>query len=122
MNSDAVLLRYYSCVDAGDDASALALVHPDAALSITIFGSTTEGDGKQAFVDYLAGRGAVSRRHEVARAQVDRDVEFVAGAVVNEDDSVPGYFLAAATVRDGLIVRYQVTMDRAFALAPRPTA
>lgn len=120
MTSDSILTRYYACVDAGDDAGALALVHEDAALSITIFGSTTEGHGKQAFVDYLAGRGAVSRRHEPARVQVDRDVEFVAGAVVNEDDSVPGYFLAAATVQDGLIRRYQVMMDQSFALAPRP--
>lgn len=120
MNVDSILTRYYSCVDAGDDAGALALVHPDAALSITIFDSTRQGEGKQAFVDYLAGRGAVSRKHEVARVQVDGDVEFVAGAVVNEDDSVPGYFLAAATVRDGLILRYQVVMDRSFVLAPRP--
>ncbi|GAA1724348.1 nuclear transport factor 2 family protein [Aeromicrobium alkaliterrae] len=118
--TDSILTRYYGHVDAGDDAGALALVADDAALSMTIFDSTTQGEGKQAFVDYLAGRGAVSRTHEVARVQVDGDVEFVAGAVVNEDDSVPGYFLAAATVRDGLIVRYQVIMDATFQLAPRP--
>lgn len=120
MNVNSVLLRYYELVDSGRDDAALELVHPDASMSITIFDNTTSGEGRQAFADYLAGRGSVSRRHEAARVQVDRDVEFVAGAVVNEDDSVPGYFLGAATVRDGLITRYQVIMDKTFQLAPRP--
>ncbi len=120
MSNESVLVNYYAKMDAGDAEGALALIDPAATFSITIFGNTTEGNGRGAFADYIAGRGSVSRRHEPARVQIGDDIEFVAGAVVNEDDSVPGYFLGAATVKNGLITRYKVIMDQDYQLAPRP--
>jgi hypothetical protein len=115
----ATLVRYYERVDAGQIDAAMELVAPDATFSIVLPGGAIRGAGRSGLVDYLSGRGDVVRRHVTQRTAVAEDVEFVYGAVVEDDTTTTGYFLAAVRINeDGLIAAYQVAFDPEHALFP----
>ena len=113
------LVRYYAAVDAGDLDTAMSLVSPDVRFAILLPGRDVRGQGRQGLLDYLGGRGDVVRRHVPRRESVSDDLEFVYGAVVEDDLTTTGHFLAAARVgEDGLITGYQVAFDPELALLP----
>lgn len=113
------LVQYYAAVDAGDLDTAMSLVSPDVRFAILLPGRDVRGQGREGLLDYLAGRGAVVRRHVPRRESVSEDLEFVYGAVVEDSMTTTGHFLAAARVgEDGLITGYQVAFDPDLALLP----
>ncbi len=113
------LVRYYAAVDAGELDTAMSLVSPHVRFAILLPGRDVRGQGRQGLLDYLAGRGDVVRRHVPRRESVSDDLEFVYGAVVEDDMTTTGHFLAAARVgEDGLISGYQVAFDPDLALLP----
>ncbi|GAA3681734.1 hypothetical protein GCM10022237_45740 [Nocardioides ginsengisoli] len=117
--SSATLVRYYAAVDAGDFDTALALVAPDVRSAILLPGAAVRGEGREGLRDYLSGRGDVVRRHVPQRESVVGDLEFVYGAVVEDESTVTGHFLAAAKIGpDGLIAGYQVAFDPELGLLP----
>lgn len=119
MDSDLTLLRYYTAVDSGDLASALDLFAPDLRFAIHLPGGVRRGSGRQGMADYLAGRGDVVRRHVPLRAANDGDVEFVYGAVREDEARTTGHFLASARISaDGRIETYQVSFDTELPLLP----
>lgn len=116
---ETTLARYYAAVDAGDLDTAMSFVSPNVRFAILLPGRDVRGEGRQGLLDYLAGRGHVVRRHVPRRESVSEDLEFVYGAVVEDDLTTTGHFLAAARVaEDGLISGYQVAFDPDLALLP----
>lgn len=116
---DTTLVKYYAAVDADDFDTAMSLVSPDVRFAILLPGRDVRGEGRQGLIDYLSGRGDVVRRHVPRRESVSDDLEFVYGAVVEDDLTTTGHFLAAARVgEDGLITGYQVAFDPDLALLP----
>jgi hypothetical protein len=117
--STPTLVRYYERVDAGEVDAAMELVAPDVTFSIVLPGGAVRGAGRSGLVDYLSRRGDVVRRHVPQRTSVAEDVEFVYGAVVEDDATTTGHFLAAVRIDDdGLIAAYQVAFDPEHALFP----
>jgi ketosteroid isomerase-like protein len=113
------LEQYYASVDAGDIDRAMTLVAPDVSFAILLPGKAVRGTERQGLVDYLGGRGDVVRRHMVSRSSRDGDLEFVYGAVVEDDRTTTGHFLAAARLDSaGLISGYQVSFDPDLGLLP----
>jgi hypothetical protein len=116
---DVTLTRYYRHVDAGEIDEAMQLVAPDVRFVILLPGRDVRGDSRQGLVDYLAGRGEVARRHVPLRTAVSDDLEFVYGAVVEDDSTTTGHFLASVHLGDErLITAYQVAFDPELALLP----
>jgi hypothetical protein len=112
VETSPALVQYYAAVDANDFETAMALMAPDVTFAILLPARVVRGNGRQGLVDYLSGRGDVVRRHVPQRASVEGDLQFVYGAVVEDDTTVTGHFLAAAHVgEDGLITGYQVAFD-----------
>jgi hypothetical protein len=96
----------------------VTLFAPDARSAILLPGGAVRGNDRQAMRDYLNGRGDVVRRHSLLRTSVVGDLEFVYGAVIEDERTTTGHFLAAARVQDGLITGYQVAFDPELALLP----
>lgn len=115
-----MLERYYALVDAGDLGAAVALISPEARFAILLPSGAVRGEGRDGIRAYLDGRGEVARRHVPMRSSVVGDLEFVYGAVLEEETTITGHFLAAARVTDGLIMGYQVAFDPDLALLPTP--
>lgn len=106
------LLRYYRALDAGDLDAALALMAPDISFVMAIPGALHRGCDRAGIGAYLTGRGDVVRRHAPLRWSRDRDLEFVYGAVVEDESRVTGHYLAAArTNPDGTLASYHVSFD-----------
>lgn len=119
MNEQPVtLVRYYELVDRGDVDDAMTLVAPEVTFAIVLPGRAVRGTDRSGLVDYLSGRGDVARRHVPQRVAVGEDTEFVYGAVVEDDRTTTGHFLAAARIEDGLIAAYQVVFDPDHGLFP----
>jgi SnoaL-like domain len=117
--STPTLVQYYERVDAGEIDAAMALVSPDVTFAIVLPGRAIRGTDRSGLVDYLSGRGDVVRRHVPQRAAVTEDAEFVYGAVVEDDRTTTGHFLASVRIdADGLIAAYQVAFDPEHALFP----
>lgn len=115
----ATLTRYYECVDAGEFDAAMALVAPDVTFAIVLPGGAVRGEARSGLIDYLSGRGEVIRHHVPQRIAVVEDMEFVYGAVVEDDTTTTGHFLAAVRINeDGLIAAYQVAFDPEHGLFP----
>lgn len=113
------LTRYYEHVDAGEIESAMTLVAPDVTFAIVLPGHAVRGTDRSGLVDYLSRRGEVVRRHVPLRTAVAGDLEFVYGAVVEDDTTATGNFLAAVRINeDGLIAAYEVAFDPDHALIP----
>ena len=118
-SSPLTLVQYYERVDAGRIEEAMELVAPEATFSIVLPGRAVRGTGRSGLVDYLSGRGDVVRRHVPQRTVATEDAEFVYGAVVEDDSTTTGHFLAAVRIDgDGLIAAYQVAFDPEHALFP----
>lgn len=118
-SADVTLTRYYAHVDAGEIEQAMSLVDPGVRFAILLPGRVVRGSDRQGLVDYLSGRGEVVRRHVPLRTAVADDLEFVYGAVVEDDATTTGHFLASVRVGgDGLITAYQVAFDPELALLP----
>jgi ketosteroid isomerase-like protein len=113
------LTRYYERLDAGDLEAALALMAPDVAFVIAIPGAVRRGTDRSGIGAYLGSRGDVVRRHALLRTSQDQDVEFVYGAVVDDEVRVTGHFLAVAQVSEGTIVAYHVTFEPDPILLPK---
>ena len=111
-DSDLTLLRYYASVDGGDLEGAGAMLHPAVSSAIHLPGLVRRGETREEVVAYLSGRGDVVRRHVPLRSSRDRDLEFVYGAVVEDETRTTGHFLASARIDDdGLIAAYHVSFD-----------
>jgi ketosteroid isomerase-like protein len=119
---DLTLLRYYAAVDANDYTAALALVSPDIEFSIVLPDRTIRGSDRDGISDYLNGRGEANRRHTPLRTGRDGDLEFVYGAVIENDTVTTGHFLAAARIdTDGRLAGYQVVFEPQPVLLPKET-
>ena len=117
--SDSALVRYYAAVDAGDYDTALSYVDPSVEIAMYLPGSASHRSGHAGLLDYLTGRGDVDRRHVPLRVSVLEDLEFIAGAVLEDGATTTGHFLGAVSKSaDGLITRYQVVFDTDFCLLP----
>ena len=109
---DLHLTRYYAAVDRDDLAAAAAMLHPRVTFALHLPSGTTRGGTREELIGYLTGRGEVVRRHLPLRGSRDGDVEFVYGAVVEDQTRTTGHFLASVRVDpDGLIDAYQVSFD-----------
>lgn len=106
------LTRYYAAVDAGDFELAAAMLHPRVQFAIHLPAGPRRGGTREELIAYLSDRGPVNRAHHVHRGSADGDIEFVYGAVVEDEVTTTGHFLAAVRVDDaGLIATYQVSFD-----------
>jgi len=115
----STLVQYYQRVDAGEIDTAMELVASDVTFAIVLPGAALRGTDRSGLVDYLSRRGDVVRRHVPQRTAVAEDAEFVYGAVVEDDTTTTGHFLAAVRLdADGLIAAYQVAFDPEHALFP----
>jgi hypothetical protein len=113
------LSQYYAAVDAGDFDAAMLLLDPAVRSAILLPGGAVRGEGRQALRDYLAGRGQVVRRHVLLRETVVDGLELAYGAVVDDETTTTGHFIAAASLgEDGLVTGYQVAFDPELSLLP----
>jgi hypothetical protein len=114
------LREYLTCMDGDDPNRALELMEPDLRFLIALPSGEVTGTSKADFAEYIAGREAVERVHEVLRYSADGDTEMVYG-VVTESGKAIGAFLSAAVVSPGgLIARYQSFFSTSFALIDWP--
>ena len=119
IETSPTLVRYYSAVDSSDFDTGMALVTPDVEFAILLPNRAVRGIGRKDLVAYLSGRGDVVRRHVPQRSSIAGNVEFVYGAVLEDETTVTGHFLAAARVcEDGLISAYHVVFDPELGLLP----
>jgi len=115
-----VLREYMARMDGQDPEKALELLEPDFRFLIALPGGQRAGTSRADFADYIAGRAAVDRTHEIARYSVDGDVETAYGFVV-EQGVTTGAFLSAVQVSPaGLMARYQSFFTTEFDLVDRP--
>ncbi|MFC6152845.1 nuclear transport factor 2 family protein [Nocardioides yefusunii] len=107
------LERYYATIDSGDLDGGVALLAPDVRFAILLPGTPVRGESRDGVKAYLEGRPAGVRRvHVPQHRSTDGDLEFVYGAVVENDERTTGHFLASARIgADGLIRGYQVAFD-----------
>jgi ketosteroid isomerase-like protein len=118
----STLVQYYAHIDDGDLDAGLALMAPDVRFAISLPGSTHRGDDRDGVRAYLDGRGPARRRHVPLRVSVLDDVEFVYGAVTEDDTITTGHFLASVHLgQDGRIAAYQVAFDPDLQLLPART-
>ena len=117
---DLNLLRYYAAVDRGDLDAAAQMLHPHVASAIHLPAGVRRGSTREDVIGYLSGRGDVVRRHHPLRTSRDRDLEFVYGAVIEDETRTTGHFLASVRIdEDGLIAAYQVSFDVELSLLAR---
>ncbi|MET7477417.1 nuclear transport factor 2 family protein [Streptomyces sp. NPDC005648] len=115
-----VIREYMARMDGHDPDKALELLEPDFRFLISLPGGQHTGTSREDFTEYIAGRAAVDRRHEIVRYTVDGDVETAYGFVVDEGVTT-GAFLSAAQVSPaGLMARYQSFFTPDFDLVDRP--
>lgn len=115
-----VLREYMARMDGHDPEKALELLEPDFRFLIALPGAQRTGTTRADFADYIAGRAAVDRTHEITRYAVDGDVETAYGFVV-EKGVTTGAFLSAVQVSSaGLMARYQSFFTTDFDLVDRP--
>ncbi|MFB6983081.1 nuclear transport factor 2 family protein [Streptomyces scopuliridis] len=116
----SVLRAYMARMDSDHPEQALELLVPDFRFRIALPGRETTGWSKDDFADYLAGRNAVERAHEILRHGSDGDLETVYG-VVTESGKAVGSFLSAAVITpDGRMARYQSYFTTTYDLIDRP--
>ncbi|MBY4212581.1 nuclear transport factor 2 family protein [Rhodococcus fascians] len=109
---------YYTAVDSGDAAAAVALLADDVQFAMIIPTGVNRGRGRADMYSYLSARPDVGRKHVVLRTATDRDMVFVHGVVTENGDST-GAFVGAMHIDDaGLIDRYQVAFDSTFSVLP----
>jgi hypothetical protein len=121
--ADLHLTRYYAAVDQNDFEAAAGMLHPALTFAVHLPGGATRGDTSEELIGYLAGRGDVVRRHLPLRVSRDGDLEFVYGAVVEDETRFTGHFLASVRIdRDGLIAAYHVSFDTELALVETGSA
>jgi hypothetical protein len=114
---DLQLIRYYAAVDRNDLQGAQALLHPDVTFAVHLPAGATRGTRSDELIAYLTGRGDIVRRHVPLRMSRDGDLEFVYGAVVEDESRTTGHFMASVRVdADGLIRAYHVSFDTELAL------
>jgi ketosteroid isomerase-like protein len=114
---DLQLTRYYAAVDRGDLETAGAMLHPQVTFAVHLPAGVNRGTTREGLIGYLTGRGDVVRRHVPLRTSRDADVEFVYGAVVEDETRTTGYFLASVRIdSDGLIAAYHVSFDTELAV------
>jgi hypothetical protein len=117
-STDTRLGRYYGTLDEGRIEDAVALLHEHVRYGMFLPGSVGRGSSRKDMQVYLESRPPVQRRHVLLRSSVDRDAEFVYGAVT-DNGNVTGHFAAVAHVdADGLIDAYQVTFDLELVVVP----
>jgi hypothetical protein len=115
-----VLREYMARMDGQDPARALDLLEPGFRFLIALPGGRRTGTSREDFADYIAGRDAVDRRHEIVRYAVDGDVETAYGFVVDQGVTM-GAFLSAVRVSPaGLMAGYQSFFTTDFDLVDRP--
>jgi ketosteroid isomerase-like protein len=120
-DKDLTLIRYYAAVDRGDMQAAGDLVHPDVSFAVHLPAGARRGSTRAELMGYLSGRGDVVRRHVPLGMSSDGSLEFVYGAVVEDEDRTTGHFLAAVRLNaDGLIAAYHVSFDTELALIQAP--
>jgi len=120
-DDDLTLVRYYAALDADAIDRAAAMLHPDVESAIHLPAGVRRGSTREDVVAYLRGRGDVVRRHHPLRGARDGDVEFVYGAVTEDEVRTTGHFLASVRLDDdGLIASYHVSFDVELALVPEP--
>jgi len=106
------LARYYAEVDKGDFEAAAAMLHPRVQFAVHLPGGARRGDTSEGLIGYLTGRGDVVRRHAPLRMSSDGDLEFMYGAVIEDETRCTGHFLASVRIDpDGLIAAYHVSFD-----------
>ena len=111
-----VLREYLKCMDGPDPAAVLELMEPDLKFLIALPGGTRTGASTADFADYLAGRDAAGRRHQILRYAADGDTEMVYGAVVESGRRTGLFQSAAVTSPNGRMARYQSFFTPSFAL------
>lgn len=95
------------------------MLHPSVNFAVHLPSGTMRGGTREELIGYLTGRGDVVRRHLPLRMSRDGDLEFVYGAVVEDETRTTGHFLAAVRVDpNGLMDAYQVSFDTELALVP----
>ncbi len=114
------LREYLAAMDGHDPAKALQLMEPDLRFLIALPGREVAGTSKADFADYIAGRDAVDRVHEVLRYCADDDTEMVYGVVTESGAPVGAFHSAALVSPRGLIARYQSFFSTSFALIDWP--
>jgi hypothetical protein len=115
------LTRYYAAVDRDDLETAAGLLHQGVTFAVHLPSGVNRGTTRQGLIGYLTGRGDVVRRHVPLRTSRDGDVEFVYGAVVEDEARTTGHFVATARIDpDGLIAAYHVSFDTELALVATP--
>ena len=115
-----VLREYMARMDGQDPEKALDLLEPGFRFLIALPSGQRAGRSREDFADYIAGRNAVDRRHEIVRYSIDGDVETAYGFVV-EKGVTTGAFLSAVQVSPaGLMARYQSFFTTDFDLVDRP--
>ncbi|MGI5452758.1 nuclear transport factor 2 family protein [Streptomyces sp. CA-249302] len=115
-----VLREYMARMDGQDPEKALELLEPGFRFLISLPSGQHAGTSREAFADYIAGRNAVDRRHEIVRYMVDGDVETAYGFVVDAGVTT-GAFLSAVRVSPaGLMAGYQSFFTPDFDLVDRP--
>ncbi|MGW2048930.1 nuclear transport factor 2 family protein [Streptomyces sp. NPDC001858] len=115
-----VIREYMARMDDQDPEKALELLEPGFRFLIAVPGGLHSGTSRADFADYIAGRNAVDRSHEIVRYSVDGDVETAYGFVVDRG-ATSGAFLSAAQISPaGLMARYQSFFTPEFDLVDRP--
>jgi len=111
-----VLREYLKAMDGPDPAEVLDLMEPDLAFLIALPGGLVTGVSKADFAEYLAGRDAVGRSHQILRYAADGDTEMVYGAVLESGRRTGLFQSAAVTSPNGRMARYQSFFTPSFAL------
>jgi hypothetical protein len=112
------LARYYSTLDDGRIADAVALLHEKIRYGMFLPGAVGRGFGREDMRAYLESRPPVQRKHVLLSTSRDGDVEYVYGAVTDNGNTT-GHFAAVAHVDgDGMIDAYQVTFDLELVVVP----
>lgn len=110
------LRAYLASMDSEHPEQALDLLEPDLQFLIALPGREVAGRSREDFADYIAGRDATDRAHEVLRHSRDGDLETVYGAVT-EGGRYVGSFLSAAVISPGgRLARYQSFFTTSFEL------
>jgi hypothetical protein len=114
------LREYLSAMDGQDPGKALELMEPDLRFLIALPAREVSGASKADFADYISGRNAVERVHEILRYCADGDTEMVYGVVTEAGTAVGAFHSAAVVSPNGLIARYQSFFSTSFALIDWP--
>jgi hypothetical protein len=117
-SNDLQLAHYYSTLDDGRIADAVALLHEKVRYGMFLPGAVGRGSGREDMRAYLESRPPVQRKHLLLSTSRDGDMEYVYGAVTDNGNTT-GHFAAVAHVdAAGLIDAYQVTFDAELVVVP----